>query len=132
MVNVPDDESKDVNFIDLYMKIDEHTFDPLEPFVLHENKKNALIHVQIGKSQNASDFQDVPLTVKVMRWRCLVCTSLKFFVLLLKQGLRKHRTVLCQNCLNRCNLTKEHLFQDPFYRVVYKAGKLTWRESVPI
>ena len=35
------------------------------PLILPEDKKNAPIRVQIGRSQNASDFQDVPLTVKV-------------------------------------------------------------------
>ena len=54
-----------VNFIDLYVKIVEHSLDALEPLILPEDKKNAPIRVQIGRSQNASDFQDVPLTVKV-------------------------------------------------------------------
>ena len=49
----------------MYWKIIEHALDPLELFVLPEDKKNALILVMIGKSQNASDFQDVPLSVKV-------------------------------------------------------------------
>ena len=51
VVNVPDDESNIVNFIDLYTKIVEHSLDPLEPFVLPDDKKNAPIRVKIGRSQ---------------------------------------------------------------------------------
>lgn len=47
------------------MKIVECALDPLESFVLPEDKKSVPIHVQIGRSQNASDLQDVPLAVKV-------------------------------------------------------------------
>lgn len=64
MVNVPDDQSTVVNFINLYVKIVNHVLDPLEPYVLPDGK-NTAICVQIGKSQNASNLQDVPLTVKV-------------------------------------------------------------------
>ena len=38
VVNVPDDESNSVNFVDLYTKIIKHTLDPLEPFVLPKDK----------------------------------------------------------------------------------------------
>ena len=60
------------------MKIVEHT---LDPFVLPENKKNALIRVQIRKNQNASDFRDFPLTVKVFDTVALFGLYVKFFVL---------------------------------------------------
>ena len=39
MVNVPDDESNNVNFIDLYVKIVEHSLDALEPFIFKTKKK---------------------------------------------------------------------------------------------
>ena len=80
VVNVPDDESNNVNFIDLYVKIVEHSLDALEPLILPEDKKNAPIRVQIGRSQNASDFQDVPLTVKVSDALALFGVYVKFFV----------------------------------------------------
>ena len=80
VVNVPDDESNNVNFIDLYVKIVEHSLDALEPFILSEDKKNTPIRVQIGRSQNASDFQDVPLTVKVSDALALFDMYVKFFV----------------------------------------------------
>ena len=77
---VPDDECSTVNFIDLYLKIVNHTLDPLEPFVLPEDKNNSPIRVRIGKSQNAVDFQDVPLTVKVSEAVPLFGLYVKFFV----------------------------------------------------
>ena len=80
VVNVPDDKLKDVNFIDLYMKIVEDTLDLLELFVLPKNKKNAPIRVQIGENLNASNFQDVPLTVKVSDAVALFGLYVKFFV----------------------------------------------------
>ena len=80
VVNVPDDEFSNVNFVDLYVKIVEHSLDALEPLVLPEDKKNAPIRVQIGRSQNASDFQDVPLTVKVSDALALFGVYVKFFV----------------------------------------------------
>ena len=80
VVNVPDDESNVVNFIDLYTKIVEHSLDPLEPFVLPDDKKNAPIRVKIGRSQTSSDFQDVPLTVKVSEAVELFGLYVKFFV----------------------------------------------------
>lgn len=62
----------------MYVKIVEHT---LDPFVLPENKKNTPIPVQIRQNQNASDFQYVPLTVKVFDTLALFGLYVKFFVL---------------------------------------------------
>ena len=86
IVNVLDDKSKTINFVDLYMKIVEHAPDPLELFVLPEDKKNTPIHIPIGRSQNASDFQVVPLAVKsmmgtiqllrIVAWRFLLTFSI--------------------------------------------------------
>ena len=53
VVMVPDDECSTVNFIDLYLKIVNHTLDPLEPFVLPEDKNNSPIRVRIGKSKRS-------------------------------------------------------------------------------
>ena len=80
VVNIPDDESNSVDFVDVYTKITEHALDPLEPFVLPEDKRNAPIRVKIGRSQNANDFQDVPLTVKVSEAVSLFGVYVKFFV----------------------------------------------------
>ena len=79
--NIPDDESNAVNFLDVYTMIVKHALDPLEPFVLPEDKKNAPIRVKIGRSQNSSDFQDVPLSVKVSEAVALFGLYVKFFVL---------------------------------------------------
>jgi hypothetical protein len=51
----------------------------LEPLILPEDK-NAPIRVQIGRSQNANDFQDVPLTVKVSDALALFGVYVKFFM----------------------------------------------------
>ena len=56
------------NFADLYQKIVNHSLDPLEPFILPQDQKDAPIKVQIGKEE-AGRFQDIPAVV--MLWLLL-------------------------------------------------------------
>ena len=76
VVMIPEDGYSDVTFIDLYQNILNHTFDPLEPFVLSEELS---IRVQIGKEQ-AGKFQEIPITVKVADAISTFGVYIKYFV----------------------------------------------------
>ena len=65
-MDVPHDKSNVTDFVDLYTKLVEHTLDPLEPFVFPEDKKKAPIRVPMGRSKNASNYQDVPLKCRIL------------------------------------------------------------------
>ena len=58
---LPDDNNS-LDLLGLYTGISNHAFDELDPFVPPDYKS---IRVQVGKSQLANDYQDIPLCVKV-------------------------------------------------------------------
>ena len=77
MVMVPDDNNS-LDILGLYNGIGSHAFDQLEPFSAFRSDKS--VRVQVGKSQTAQDYQDIPLCVKVsdavqttssFLWSCL-------------------------------------------------------------
>ena len=79
VVMVPEDECSTVTFADLYQKILNHVLDPMEPFILPEEQKDASIRVQIGKEQTGS-FQDIPLAVRVADAMPTFGIYIKYFI----------------------------------------------------
>lgn len=93
IVMIPEEESSMVTFVDLYNKIVDHSLDPMEPFILPEEHRNASIRVHIGKAQSGINcFQAVPLAVKVMDAVSAFGMYVKFFVLC--EDLQASSTVL--------------------------------------
>ena len=71
IVMLAEEESSMVTFADLYLKIVDHSLDPLEPFIVPADERSAPIRVQIGKTPGDGSFQDVPLAVKVKDASCV-------------------------------------------------------------
>ena len=79
VVMVPDDNNS-IDVLGLYEGIANHTFDLLEPFLAFEGDKS--IKAQIGRSQVAKDYPDIPLSVKLADAARSFGIYFKFFVLL--------------------------------------------------
>ena len=80
IVMLAEEKSSMVTFADLYLKIVDHSLDPLEPFIVPADERSAPIRVQIGKTPGDGSFQDVPLAVKVKDAVAVFGMYIKFFV----------------------------------------------------
>ena len=79
IVSVPDETAAYLNVTALFEGIKSHQFDEHEPLTL-ENEDQPL-KVQIGNSQNAKNFQDLPLSAVVRDVVSMFGLYMKFFLL---------------------------------------------------
>ena len=75
---VPDDNNT-LDVLGLYTGIGSYAFDQLEPFT---DEGDRCVRAQVGRSQTAQDYQDIPLSIKVADAAQLFGIYFKFFVVL--------------------------------------------------
>lgn len=79
IVSIPDETAEHLDVAALFEGIKSHQFDEHEPLTL-ENEDQPL-KVQIGDSQNAKNFQDLPLSAVVRDVVSMFGLYIKFFLL---------------------------------------------------
>ena len=90
VVNIPEEDVRRTDIFRLYVRIVEHTFDSLEPYSPPVGSKDAPVRALIGKTQNAKDFQDIPLNVCVADAVALFEVYIKFMIVLAEDEAAVH------------------------------------------
>lgn len=80
VVNIPNEDGGSTDVATFFLRMLQHVYDSLEPFVPTQADKEAPIRAAIGSSQK-SDFQDVPLTVYVADVATMFGVYMKFYIL---------------------------------------------------
>lgn len=89
VVQVPEENARITDISTLFTRILDHVYDPLEPFRPLETDRDAPIRAEIGTSQNAADFQGIPVTV-------CIADAVSFFNLYVKLYiLREYEETTC-------------------------------------
>ena len=79
MVRMVPDDNNTLDVLGLYTGIGSHAFDQLEPFT---DEGDRCVRAQVGRSQTAQDYQDIPLSIKVADAAQSFGIYFKFFVVL--------------------------------------------------
>ena len=78
VVMIPDDNNS-LDILGLFNGICSHTYDPMEPFVGFAEDRP--IKAQVGRSQTAQGYHDLPLSVKVLDASKSFGIYFKFFIM---------------------------------------------------
>ena len=79
MVRMVPDDNNTLDVLGPYTGIGSHAFDQLEPFT---DEGDRCVRAQVGRSQTAQDYQDIPLSIKVADAAQSFGIYFKFFVVL--------------------------------------------------
>lgn len=80
VVHIPEEDGRDVDLATLFTRIINHTYDPLEPFCPSNEEREAPIRAEIGKTQATTDFQGIPLSIRVADAIALFGVYIKFYL----------------------------------------------------